>query len=187
LPGGRDNDYPSSINNNKKELTMTTTITIGRKLIPAEHIALIEPVEPAALARMQTDRPFKARVVMIDRESVLTEQTAEDFAKAHGFRWIMEDGVGANPAIRFGVESFSPMDGFRPSKPYRSRLIWRDFDGNTQSKLFIATPEIVLAVAVTGEPLPAEAGEGAQEKEISSAPARRRRKPREREPAAIPA
>jgi hypothetical protein len=46
------------------------------------------------------------------------------------------------------------MAGFRPSKPYRSRLVWRDLDGNTQSKLLLGAPETVLAIAVKGEPPP---------------------------------
>jgi len=51
-----------------------TTITLGRRLVPLEQIALVEPFDPSANPRMQTDRPFKARVVLINRDSILTEE-----------------------------------------------------------------------------------------------------------------
>jgi len=53
--------------------------------------------------------------------------------------------------IHFSVEAFTPVEGFNPAKPYRSRLLWRDQDGQTQSKLLLAEPEAVLAMAVRGE------------------------------------
>ena len=130
---------------------MSKTVTIGRRLIPLDHIALVEPFDPAANPRMQSERPFQARIVLIDRESVLTEQAPSAFAEEHGFRMLPEDGVGTNPGIRFGVESFEPAEGFNPAKPYKARLLWRDLDGNTQSKLLLTLPERVLAIAVTGD------------------------------------
>lgn len=139
---------------------MTNTVTIGRRLIPLDHIALVEPFDPSAHPGMKSDKAFKARVVLIDRQSVLTEETVEAFAQAHSFRLLMEDQVVTNPAIRFGVENFVPAEGFEPNKPYRTRLSWRDLDGNTQSKLLLSLPEAVLAVAVTGE---GEAGAKAAE------------------------
>ena len=48
---------------------MLNTVTIGKRLYPLEQIALVEPFDPAAQSRMQTDRTFQARVVLIDRES----------------------------------------------------------------------------------------------------------------------
>ena len=64
---------------------------------------------------------------------------------------LAEDSVGTNPAVRFSVETFEATEGFQPSKPYRSRLLWRDLEGNTQSKLLLSAPEAVLAIAVKGE------------------------------------
>lgn len=130
---------------------MSKTVTLGKRLIPLDHIALVEPFDPAANPRMQSERPFKARVVLIDRESVLTEQAPASFAEEHGFRMLAEDGVGTNPELRFGVETFEPAEGFQPTKPYKTRLVWRDLDGNTQSKLLLSPPETVLAIAVRGE------------------------------------
>jgi hypothetical protein len=129
---------------------MNATVTVGKRLIPIEHIALIEPFDPKTQAKMQSDKPFQARIVLIDRESVLTEEAPTAFAEKHGFRALNEDGIATNPAIRFNVEAFEAAEGFNPSKPYRSRLIWRDQDGQTQSKLLLAEPETVLAVVVRG-------------------------------------
>jgi hypothetical protein len=128
----------------------TVTIVVGRKHIPLNQVALVEPFDPAAYPGMKSDKAFQARIVLIDRQSVLTEDTVEAFA-AQGFRLIAEDQVLTNPAVRFSVESFVKTEGFEPSKPFLSRLLWVDLDGQKQSKLLLAPPEAVLAVAVTGE------------------------------------
>ena len=63
-------------------------IAIGRKRFPIEEIALVEPFEPPAepSPRFTSDKDFKARVVLIDRYNVLTEDTVEAFAEANKFR-----------------------------------------------------------------------------------------------------
>lgn len=127
------------------------TLTIGRRLIPSEHIALVEPFEPTPNGAFQTTRDFFGRVVLLNRDSVLIEQTPQAFAEANGFRFLSDDRVAANPAIHFRVETFEPAEGFTPAKAYASRLLWRDLDGNEQSKLLLSLPEDVLAVAVRGE------------------------------------
>ncbi len=132
----------------------TVTIVVGRKHIPLSQVALVEPFDPAAHPGMKSDKAFKARIVLIDRQSVLTEETVEAFAEAHGFRLLAQDQVVTNPAVRFSVESFVKAEGFEPTKPFASRLLWRDLDGNTQSKLLLSPPEAVLAVAVTGDAAP---------------------------------
>jgi hypothetical protein len=144
--------------NNKKEIAMSVTVTVGKRLIPLEHIALIEPFDAAAQAKLEIDRPFQARIVLIDRESVLTEEALAAFAGKHGFRVLSEEGIATNPAIRFSVEAFEPAEGFKPTKPYRSRLLWRDRDGQAQSKLLLAGPETVLAVVVRGGTEPSATG-----------------------------
>jgi hypothetical protein len=73
---------------------------------------------------------FKARVVLIDRYNVLTEDTVEAFAEANKFRRLPDDNIATNSAVRFRVETFEPSEGFTPRKPYQSRLKWRDQDGN---------------------------------------------------------
>lgn len=163
---------------------MTNTVTIGRRLIPLDHIALVEPFDAAAHPRMQSERPFKARIVLIDRESVLTEQTPSAFAEQHGFRMLAEDGVGTSPLLRFGVESFEPAEGFNPAKPYKTRLVWRDLDGNTQSKLLLSRPETVLAVAIRGEAEASSPAEG-DKQAVHQVSARRQQRSRRKAPQAL--
>jgi hypothetical protein len=96
-------------------------IAIGRKRFPIEEIALVEPFQPPAepQPRFTSDKEFKTRVVLIDRYSVLTEDTVEAFAEANKFRRLPDDNVATNPAVRFRVETFEPSEGFQPRKPYQ--------------------------------------------------------------------
>lgn len=130
---------------------MDNVITIGKRLIPIEHIAFVEPYDPSSNPKLQTSRDYKARIVMINRESVLTEQTPQSFAEQYGFRMLEQDQIATNPSVPFRVETFEPADGFTPSKAFATRLLWRDRDGNDQSKLLLAAPEMVLAVVVRGD------------------------------------
>jgi hypothetical protein len=130
---------------------MTNTLTIGKRLVPAAHIALVEPYEPNENARLQTARNFQARIVLLNRDSILVEDTVDDFASQNGFVPLPDDHVAVNPLVRFSVETFTPAEGFTPSKAYATRLKWRDLDGNDQSKLLVTNPETVLPIAVTGE------------------------------------
>ena len=133
---------------------MANFVTVGRRLIPREQIAFVEPYDPNANPRFQTSRDFQARVVMVNRDSIFTEELPQALAQANGFRMLQMDRVATNPAIHFRVETFVPADGFAPAKAYATRLLWRDLDGNDQSKLLLSEPEAVLAVAVRGEAHP---------------------------------
>ena len=159
-------------------------IAIGRKRFPIEEIALVEPFEPPAepSPRFTSDKDFKARVVLIDRYNVLTEDTVEAFAEANKFRRLPDDNVATNPAVRFRVETFEPSEGFTPRKPYQSRLKWRDQDGNEQSKLLLTKPETVIAVILRGEAAPAPG----QQETPGEAPAPQRRARRPAAPGAQP-
>ena len=130
---------------------MDNVITIGKRLIPVEHIAFVEPYDPTTNPKLQTSREYKSRIVMINRDSVLTELSPREFADAHSFRTLEGDQLATNPTVAFRVETFEPADGFTPSKSFATRLLWRDHDGNDQSKLLVAAPETVLAVVVRGE------------------------------------
>ena len=132
---------------------MTNTVQIGKRIIPIEQIALLEPFEPSEKSAMKSTRPFQTRVVLIDRESVLTEEPLAPFAEKQGFRMLPSDNVATNPVIHFSVEAFEATEGFTPNKPYRSRLLWRDLDGRPNSKLLLSPPDDVLALAVRGEPV----------------------------------
>jgi len=129
---------------------MANIVTVGRRLIPCEHIAFVEPYDPAANPRFQTAREFHGRVVLLNRDSVLVEELPQVFAEANGFNMLEADRVAANPAVHFRVETFLPAEGFTPAKAYMTRLLWRDLDGNEQSKLLLSEPETVLAVTVQG-------------------------------------
>jgi hypothetical protein len=129
---------------------MQKVIVIGKRFVPTAHVAFVEPFVPEANPRFQPTQEFRARVVLVNRDSILALETAEAIAGAHGFRMLAEDQVAINPAVYFAVESFTPAEGFTPSRPFQTRLRWRDLDGNDQSKLLLASPEAVLA-ALTGE------------------------------------
>jgi hypothetical protein len=152
-----------------------STITIGKSLVPLEHIALVEHFDQAANPKLQTDRQFQSRVVMVSRDSILTEEPWQAFAEAHGFRVLPEDAVATNPAVQFRVQTFAPTEEFRPTKPYQTRLLWRDLDGNEQSKLLLTKALSVVALAVKGEPEPTS--DAPAPDETSRRPARRKRSP----------
>jgi hypothetical protein len=130
---------------------MQTIVTLGRRLIPIEQIAMVEPFDPAANPQFKPDKAFKARIVLINRDSVLTKDTPQEFAKTHGFRMLTDDTVAINPMISFKIETFAPTDNFKPTRAYATRLMWRDQDGNEQSKLLLSKPETVIAVGLRGE------------------------------------
>jgi hypothetical protein len=142
--------HAGHLNSQLEEDDMSNTITVGKRLIPKEEIAFVEPYDPNANPKFQTSREYQARLVMVNRESVLAEETPKAFAEANGFRMLQMDSVATNPAVHFRVESFAPAEGFTPGKAYATRLLWRDLDGNDQSKLLLSAPETVLAVAVRG-------------------------------------
>jgi hypothetical protein len=154
---------------------MENVITIGRRHVPIEQIAYVEPFEIAADSDFKPEKPFKARVVLLDRDIVLAEAAPHEFADPHGFRLLVEDNVATNPAVTFRVESFEPTEGFRPTKPYQMRLMWRDPAGKNQSKLLLTRPEAVIAVALRGESLEADTTE---RKRPRRPPRRRAARPR---------
>jgi hypothetical protein len=140
---------------------MENVITIGRRHVPLEQIAYVEPFEIAPDSDFKPEKDFKSRVVLLDRDNVLAEAAPHEFADAYGFRLLAEDSVATNPAVTFRVESFEPTEDFRPAKPYQTRLMWRDPAGKNQSKLLLTKPEAVIAIALRGE---TESGPDRQEK-----------------------
>jgi hypothetical protein len=161
--------------------TFMTTITIGRRLVPREQIVLVEPFDAAANPLLRSDRMFKTRIVLLNRDTILTEETPMAFAEANAFRPLIDDGVFTNPTVHFSVEAFHPAEGFNPRLPYLSRLVWRDLDSNVQSKLLLSKPEDVLRVAVRGEiDVPSQA-EALDAEAAFRRPVTRRRNARKRE------
>jgi hypothetical protein len=92
--------------------------------------------------------------VLLNRESVLTEQTPKEFGDANEFRFLPEDNVGTNPMISFRVRRFEPREDFNPTKPFQTQLIWRDPDGNSRTKLLLTKPEMVIGIVLRGETEP---------------------------------
>jgi hypothetical protein len=120
-------------------------ITTGKRLIPAEQVAFVEPFDPAANQDFKPEKDFKSRVVLLDRAAVLAEQTPREFAEAHDLHLFVEDDVAVNRSIVFKIEVFEPTENFKPAKPYRTRLKWSDRSGGDQSKLLVTPPETVIA------------------------------------------
>ncbi len=139
---------------------MTDTIHIGKRFVPLEHIVLLEPFDPSTQSRIQSERPFQTRIVLIDRDSVLSEEPLAKLAERHAFRILADDGIAVSPMVHFTVEAFEQKEGFTPNKPYKSRLLWRNPSQAFESKLLLTDPEALLAVAVRGQA--AEPTEGQQ-------------------------
>jgi hypothetical protein len=137
-----------------KEIAMQNVITIGPEHIPVEQIAYIEPFEPPANGQFRPDKPYKGRIVLLSRETVLTEETPKEFAEANAFRFLPEDNVATNPTISFRVRSFAPTDSYNPGKPFQTRLMWRDPNGDSRSKLLLTKPEMVIAIVLRGDTEP---------------------------------
>jgi hypothetical protein len=141
--------------------------------VPAEQIAFVEAFAPTSNPDFKPERDFKGRVVLLNRDTVLTEMTPQDFAAAYHLRPLAEDNVAIGQAIAFRVETFTPTETFQPTKAYRTRLKWRDHDGNDQSKLLVTAPETVVAELSLRRTELAPPSKGAARR-----PARRRRSPK---------
>src|SRR5260370_41637480 len=101
---------------NNEEVFMSKNIQIGKRIVPVEHIAVVEPFDPETQKNMRSHRPFKSRIVLLNRDSILSESEALVLAKEHGFRVLSKDGVATNPTVHFSVERFEPSPDFQPSK-----------------------------------------------------------------------
>ncbi|MCP1839111.1 hypothetical protein ACVIHI_007975 [Bradyrhizobium sp. USDA 4524] len=154
---------------------MQNVIRIAKHLIPIEQIALFEPFVPPTNP-LRSEREFKARVVLLDRNSVLSEETPEQLAADHGFRFLVGDRSATNPTISFRVETFVPVENFTPTKPYTSRLAWTDNEGNIQSKLMLTPPEELLAAVVRGEEASQDFSQEAEPARVRRPKAKRRTK-----------
>lgn len=134
---------------------MNNVITIGRRLIPLDQIAFIEPFDATTATGIETSRKFAARINLLSRDNCLTEASVESFAVEHKFRLLPEDAVALNPTVDYRVEMFEPTEGFTPTKAFKTRLLWRDHRGNDHSKLLLTAPEQVLAAVTEPQDPPA--------------------------------
>src|SRR4051812_35241971 len=124
-------------------------VTVGKRLVPVDQIAFVEPFDPSSNPEFKPEKEYKGRIVLLNRDAVLTEQTVDEFATEHGLHLFAEDGVAVNRAIVFTIETFEPTESFKPAKPYQTRLKWRDLAGEEQSKFLVTTPETVIAEILT--------------------------------------
>ena len=154
-------------------------ITIGKRLVPAEQIALVEPFDPASNPEFKPEKTYLARVVLLNRDTVLTETSPQAFAEANGFHLLADENIAINPSMAFSVETFTPTESFKPQKGYSTRIKWRDPDGNEQSKLLVMEPEAVVLELSRRGAKPAE-----ETKPLPQRPARSRRRARTTEAAA---
>ncbi|WP_316228186.1 MULTISPECIES: hypothetical protein, partial [unclassified Bradyrhizobium] len=119
--------------------------SIRRNFLGAgQQVAYVEPFDPAANPEFKPEKEFKARLVLLNRDVVLTEQTVQEFATEHQLHLFAEDSVAVNRTIPFRVESFEQTESFNPSKPYKTRLKWKDPSGGERSKLLLTVPETVI-------------------------------------------
>jgi hypothetical protein len=84
-------------------------------------VRIVEQPELQTRARL-----LKGRVILLNRDLVLTEQTPTSFAEEHAFEWLVDDQIALNRRVAFKVETFEPREGFTPAKPFKTRLKWRD-------------------------------------------------------------
>lgn len=145
-------------------------ITIGKKLIPAGQIALVEAFDPASNPEFKSEKAFKSRIVLLNRDTVLAEMTPQQFAEANGFYVLAGDNVAVHPDLGFRVETFAPTESFKPGREFKTRIKWRDADGNEQSKLLVSEPEMVIT-----ELTQRSSAKGATDKRPPQRPSRARR------------
>jgi hypothetical protein len=131
---------------------MQNSLTFGRRLVLTDQIVCVEPFDSSTQPDLKSDRPYRSRVILLDRTSVLSEDLPEVFVANQKFHLVVEDQIAINPAVSFWVETFTLTEGFKPEKDYNSRLKWRDAEGRVQSKLFVASAEVMLAAVTRNEP-----------------------------------
>src|ERR1700761_51910 len=85
-------------------------VTIGKRLIPLEQIAFVEPFEPSANPDFRPERDFRSRIVLINRDILLTEQPIESSAYEHGLKLLPEDNVAVSSTILYSIEKFEPRE-----------------------------------------------------------------------------
>jgi hypothetical protein len=127
---------------------MQNILTLGRHMIPVEHIVRVEAFDPAQNPDFNSDRPYRSRVVLVNGDTHLSEEMLEPLTGKIGFRFLAQDQTAFSPHLAYRVETFMPTATFTPEKPFKTRLKWRDADGEEQSKLLLTPPEIVISIVM---------------------------------------
>lgn len=87
-------------------------ITIGKKLVAVEQLAFVEPFDLLANPEFRPEENYKGRIVMLNRDIVLTEQTPQEFATEHELHLFTEDML---PSIGPSCSGSRPSNRPRPS------------------------------------------------------------------------
>ncbi len=127
---------------------MQNVIAFGKRVVPLEQIAFVEAFDTARNPDFKPEKDFKARVVLLNRDMVLSEATPREFAETHGMRYLGDDDIAVNSAVAFKIETFMATDAFKPDRAYQTRLKWRDRNGHEQSKHLLTEPEGVIAMVL---------------------------------------
>jgi hypothetical protein len=153
-------------------------VVIGTKLVPIHRIALVEPFDAARNRDFQSTKDYKARVVLINGGSHLTELlTPEKFVEDHRFRWLAKDKVAINPAIEFSVENFVRTENSNIKEDYKTSLKWTGPDDKPKAKFLFEEPPKVLEVVYGEQPESGPAQENPSEGRSRRPTTRRRRPP----------
>ena len=64
---------------------MSQIITIGKRLTPKEHIALVEPFDTSGQSKFNPTRDYRGRVVLLNRDSILIETDVDSEEKARKY------------------------------------------------------------------------------------------------------
>lgn len=105
-------------------------------------MAFVESFDPASNPDFRTDKPFKLRVVLLNRETVIAEAPPQEFAASHGFCMLGDHHIAVDPSLGFRVETFSPIESFKPENAYATRLKWRDLGGKACNGTLVLGHEI---------------------------------------------
>lgn len=99
---------------------MKNVITLGKRLLPIEQIALVEPFDPSSNPDFKPEKDFKARVVLLNRDTVLTETSPQEFAAAQGFpcsRKIMSPRTRQLPSASKASSRQKALNRRSPTRP----------------------------------------------------------------------
>jgi hypothetical protein len=130
---------------------MENIITVGQHHLAIGQVACVEPFDASAQREdFRSDKPYRSRIVLLNRDTHLSEDTPEAFVTRYGFLFLAEDETAFNPGLFYKVSSFTPTATFNPRKPFKTGVEWTDAFGEKQRKLLLTQPEIVLATLVRG-------------------------------------
>jgi hypothetical protein len=80
---------------------MENVIALGKRLLRVEQIALVELFDPSSNSDFKPEKEFKARVVLLNRDTVLTETSPQEFGNPANVAGVAKcRGPGRSIVIR---------------------------------------------------------------------------------------